>query len=326
MTHDDVAIGIDLGGTKIEIALVDCRGNIKMRIRRLTDVTGGYAAVKEQIVAAARQILKDIDFPLRGIGVGIAGQVQPETGVVVFAPNLRWNDAPLRSDLTDSLGLPVAITNDVRAASLGEWIFGAGRGCNDLVAVFVGTGIGGGVISGGRVLSGCSNTFGEIGHMTVDLDGPACRCGNRGCLEALAGGWAIGRQAREAVNSNPPEGEKLLALSGGRVENVSARTVVEALRQNDRLARKIMQGAVEALTAASVGIVNAFNPCRLILGGGVVEGFPELVEQVEKGVRQRALEAATAKLEVMRAYLGKDAGVIGAAAFALNQSDFIPCK
>ncbi len=320
-SNDDTAIGIDLGGTKIEIALVDSGGNIKIRRHRPTDAKEGYAAVREQIVIAARQILDVVNRPPRAIGIGMAGQVRPETGVVAFAPNLHWKDVPLRSDLSDSLGLPVAITNDVRAACWGEWLYGAGRDCDDLVAVFVGTGIGGGVISAGRLLHGCSNTFGEIGHMTVDLNGPACHCGNRGCLEAIAGGWAIGKKARDAVKSAPSGGMTLLMLSGGRIEDISAKTVVQALRQGDPLSRKIMEKAVEALTAGSVGIVNVFNPCRLILGGGVVEGYPELVGQIEKEVRRRALEAATAKLEVIRAQLGKDAGVIGAAAFALHSFD-----
>ncbi len=317
-SHDDTAIGIDLGGTKTEIALVDSAGNIQSRRREPTDAAEGYAALRERVVAAVRRMLEEISRPPRAIGIGMAGQVQPETGVVIFAPNLRWENVPLRSDLESALGLPVAITNDVRAACWGEWLYGAGRGCDDLVAVFVGTGIGGGVISGGRVLEGCSNTFGEIGHITVDLDGPACHCGNRGCLEALAGGWAIGRQARDAVKAAPSEGHVLLQLSDGRIGDISAKTVVQALRRGDPLSARIMEKAVEALGAGAVGIVNAFNPCRLILGGGVVEGYPEMVDRIEKEVRRRALGAATAKLEVTRARLGKDAGVIGAAAFALH--------
>jgi glucokinase len=133
-------------------------------------------------------------------GSGSAGQIDPEHGMVRFAPNLGWHNVPFQSDLAGALGLPVVVTNDVRAATWGEWLHGAGKGCNDLVCLFIGTGIGGGVVSGGKMLSGCSNTAGEVGHMIINLHGPPCSCGSRGCFEALAGGWAIARQAREAVS------------------------------------------------------------------------------------------------------------------------------
>jgi len=315
---DQTAIGVDLGGTKIEVALVDSRGSVKKRVREPTEAKKGYTVVKEHIITAVKQVLDKTGFLPGGIGVGIAGQVEMETGAVLFAPNLHWTNRPLRSDLSDTLELPVAITNDVRAACWGEWLFGAGKGSNDLVAVFVGTGIGGGVIAGGRILSGCSNTFGEIGHIPVDLDGPKCHCGSWGCLEAIAGGWAIAQQAREAVGSGPHDGQALLRLAGGRREAITAEMVVRALGEGDPLSKKIMDRASEALIAASVGIVNAFNPCRLILGGGVVEGYPKLIDLIREGVGRRALGAATQRLEVLKARLGNDAGVIGAAAFALK--------
>lgn len=222
------------------------------------------------------------------------------------------------SNLSDTLKLPVAITNDVRAACWREWLFGAARGTDDLVAVFVGTGIGGGVISGGRMLNGCTNTFGEIGHIPVDLDGPRCHCGSWGCLQAIAGGWAIAQQAQEAAGSSPQHGQALLGLAGGRREAITASMVVQALGEEDPISKKIMDRATEATIAASVGIVNAFNPCRPILGGGVVEGYPKLVEIVQEGVRRRAPGAATERLEVLKAKLGGNAGVVGAAALALS--------
>ena len=318
LEDDQTAIGVDLGGTKIEVALVDARGNVTKRIRHPTDVELGYATVKKHMVEAVRKVLDGNGPRPSGIGVGIAGQVEPKTGVVLFAPNLNWKNTPLMSDLSDSLGLPVAIDNDVRAACWGEWLFGAGKGTDDLVTLFVGTGIGGSAVIGGRMVGGCSNTLGEIGHMPVDLNGPKCHCGSWGCVEAIAGGWAIARQAREAVDSSPREGEALLRLSGGRGEDITAGMVVRALAEGDPLSKKIMDRVVEALVAVCVGVVNAFNPCRLVLGGGVIEGYPELIAIIREGVRQRALKAATEHLEILKAGLGEDAGVVGAAALALD--------
>ena len=207
MAEQDLwAIGVDLGGTKVEVAQVDSAGQVRQRLRRPTDVRDGPAAVEAEIVAAVRELRQAVDAPPIGVGVGVAGQIEAASGAVRFAPNLGWHDVPLQADLQQALGLPVAVTNDVRAATWGEWLHGAGQGCDDLVCLFVGTGIGGGVVSGGRMLTGGSNTAGELGHMTIDLHGPPCHCGNRGCLEALAGGWAIARRAQEAIGADRSAG------------------------------------------------------------------------------------------------------------------------
>jgi glucokinase len=214
--------------------------------------------------------------------------------------------------------LPVVVTNDVRAAAWGEWLHGAGQGCDDLVCLFVGTGIGGGVVSGGRMLAGCSNAAGELGHITVDLHGPQCHCGNQGCLEALAGGWAIARRAQEAIAADPAAGTSLVQMAGGQQKAVTAKIVAQAFHAGDPLAQELVDEVAQALIAGAVGLVNAFNPCRLILGGGVIEGLPELVDRIDQGVCERALEAASAPLQVLPAQLKNDAGVVGAAALAMH--------
>jgi glucokinase len=318
MTKRLWAVGVDLGGTKVEVALVDAMGHLERRLRRPTDVKDGPEAVKAEIVDAVRELEEGAGSSPTGVGVGVAGQIEANSGVVRFAPNLDWHDVPLQADLGKALGLPVAVTNDVRAAAWGEWLYGAGRGCDDLVCLFVGTGIGGGVVSGGRMLSGCSNTAGELGHMVVDLSGPTCHCGNRGCLEALAGGWAIAQRAREIVVAEREKGARLLKMAGGQPEALTAEIVAEAARQGDPSAQAIMNQAAEALVAGAIGLVNAFNPCCLILGGGVMEGLPEWIIRIEKGVRQRALAAAQVSLQVLPAQLQSDAGVVGAAALAIR--------
>ncbi|MCL4465573.1 MAG: ROK family protein [Chloroflexi bacterium] len=316
--HDPWAIGVDLGGTKVEVAHVDLAGQIRRRLRRPTDVKDGPAAVEAEIVAAVSELREAGGAPPIAVGVGVAGQIEAASGVVRYAPNLGWHDVPLQADLQQALGLPIAVTNDVRAATWGEWLHGAGQGCDDLVCLFVGTGIGGGVVSGGRMLIGGSNTAGELGHMTIDLHGSSCHCGNRGCLEALAGGWAIARRAQEAIGADRSAGASLLRLADGRQDAVTARIVAEAAHAGDPLARELVEEVAQALIAGAIGIVNGFNPSRLVLGGGVIEGQPELVARVARGVSEQALEAASTALQVLPARLHNDAGVVGAAALAMR--------
>jgi glucokinase len=325
MEPDAWAIGVDLGGTKVEVAAVDATGKICQRSRRPTRVQAGPEGIRSEIaemVAALRP--QGLQTAPVGVGVGVAGQIEADRGLVRFAPNLHWQDVPFQEDLRQALGLPVVLTNDVRAATWGEWLHGAGQGCDDLICLFVGTGVGGGVVSGGRMLTGCSNTAGELGHITIDLNGPPCRCPNRGCLEALAGGWAIARRAREAITGEPKAGQALLqtasALKGktAALADVTAEVVARAAQAGDPLARMLVHEVAEALVAGAVSLVNAFNPCRLILGGGVMEGLPELVARIEAGIHRQALEAARSKLRVLPAQLHNDAGVIGAGALALR--------
>ncbi len=312
------AAGVDLGGTKVEVAHVDAAGHVLQRLRSATDVRDGPSAVRAEIIAATRQLLEGAKSTPVGMGVGVAGQIEPRTGVVQFAPNLGWRNVALQADLTQALRLPVAVINDVRAATWGEWLHGAGRGCNDMVCLFVGTGIGGGVISGGTLLAGCSNSAGELGHMTIERNGPLCHCGNRGCLEALAGGWAIAARAQAAIAADPKAGATLLSMGHGVPGAVDARIVAQAALAGDQLARRLLDDAAAALIAGAVAIVNAFNPCCLVLGGGIIEGLPELRDRIDGGIRALALDAAKGPLRVLRAQLHGDAGVVGAAALAMQ--------
>jgi glucokinase len=312
------AVGVDLGGTKVEVARIDSGGRMRQRFRRPTNVDAGPEGIKKEIIDLALRLQDLAGCPPVGVGVGLAGQIDPRDGTVIFAPNLTWHNVPFQSEMKEALGWPVVIVNDVRAAAWGEWLFGAGKDCGDLVCLFVGTGIGGGIVSGGRMLTGCSNTAGELGHITVDIHGPPCTCGQKGCLEAVAGGWAIEKMAREAVALEPPAGALLMRLAGGRAGNITAKTVSEGARAGDRLSLRLVEQVSQNLIGGAVSIVNAFNPCRLILGGGVIEGLPQLVDQIDEGVRRRALPAATQSLQVVRAKLGSDAGVVGAATLALK--------
>jgi glucokinase len=274
--------------------------------------------VIRETITAVRQLQGATDFTAMAIGVGIAGQIDPHSGVVRFAPNLGWREVPLQAELSTSLSLPTIVTNDVRAATWSEWTYGAGQGAADVLCLFIGTGIGGGVVSGGRLLLGASNIAGELGHVTVDYDGPLCHCGNRGCLEALAGGWAIARDAQEAVAVEPAAGMALLAAAGGDPQSLTARIVAQVACQGDPLARRLVERVGQVLAAGSVGLANALNPSRLILGGGVIDGLPELLDVVRRGILTHALPSARQNLQVLPAKLQKDAVAIGAAVLAMR--------
>jgi len=319
MSKEKWAIGIDLGGTKIEIALVSNKGEIKSRQRFPTDSTKGYKIVLEHTAKAIEEICnQNKNIKPKAIGIGVAGQITKDTGIVKFSPNLNWHNVKLQETLTKKTGLPVSVCNDVKAAAIGEWLYGAGKGCNDLVCVFVGTGIGGCIISNGKIVDGFNNTAGEIGHITIDINGPKCHCGNNGCFEALAGGWAIQRDVEEAVKKNKTSGKILLQLAEGKIKNINAKTIAEGLKEKDALSKTITENFTNVLIAGGTSIANAFGPQRIIFGGGIIEGFPGLLTAIEKGIKKNALQAATHSLKIATAKLHNDSGVIGAAAYALR--------
>ncbi len=307
-------VGIDLGGSKILFAVVGADGRVVRSHRRAVPPGGRPSETVEILVRGLTECLGPDGRPPAAIGIGVAGQVNRD-GVVVTSPNLKWHRVPLRARVSAAVGIPVTVTNDVRAVTFGEWKYGAARGVDDLVCVFVGTGIGGGIVADGRLRYGASDTAGEIGHMTIVANGRPCHCRNVGCLEAYAGGWAIAARAQEAVRESPRAGRTLRRAAGG-TDAISAATVGAAARRGDPLARRIVSETTEYLAAGLVGVVNAFNPEVLVLGGGVIEGMPSLLAEVRRKVRQRSLRVAARSLSIVRAGLGARAGAVGAAAMA----------
>lgn len=311
-----LAVGVDLGGTKVETALVDSHGEVVSSHRSPTHPEKGADKIVEDIARCVELCLRKGRGEAQAVGIGIAAQVD-RSGLIRFSPNLGWKDFPLRAKLEERLGLPVVVSNDVRAAAVGEWRFGAGKGVDDLVVVFVGTGIGGGVVIGGQLLEGCNSTAAELGHTTLLVDGRKCRCPNRGCLEAYASGWAIAERAREAVQAKPRAGKKLISLAGSN-DRITAAVVSQAYYDEDPLALQLFMETAHYLSSGLVSVVNAFNPCLLILGGGVIEGLPELLPIIDGEIRKKALQTALEKLSVVKASLGKESGIVGAAALAFE--------
>lgn len=311
---EPISLGVDLGGTKVNVALVDSVGQLVFSHKSLIDSSKQPDKVIQNMLESANLLLDKTGYEANAFGVGIAAQIDRD-GFIFGSPNLGWKNFSLKQKLQEHLDLPVFITNDVRAATWAEWRFGAGKGVDDLVVLFVGTGIGGGVITEGQLLSGCNNSGAELGHVTLVYDGRKCRCPNSGCLEAYAGGWAIAERAQKAVAEDSEAGSLLLSLAGA-VENITSATVSQAYYKQDQLAIRLVEETGKYLAAGAISVVNAFNPCCLVLGGGVIEGIPELVEIVENELPTRALKSAVTKLKIVKAKLGNNAGAIGAADLA----------
>jgi glucokinase len=317
MANDVVTIGVDLGGTKVKTALVDSKGQItSVHTYPTTPEKGPEGVIADILICIESCLDQASESKAQALGIGVAGQVDMN-GVVRYAPNLNWRNIDLKAKLERQLDMPVVVVNDVRAATWGEWRLGAGKNVPDLVVLFVGTGIGGGVVTGGHLLTGCSNTGGELGHTTIITNGRQCHCPNKGCLEAYVGGWAIAERTLEAVQRDLTKGE-LITRRAGCIEDITATHVSHAYRANDPLAHQLVNETCMYLSAGIVGIINAFNPCLFVFGGGVIEGLPIIISKVEKLTRERALKAAVENLRFVKAALGGDAGVIGAAALAQN--------
>jgi glucokinase len=310
-------LGVDLGGTNLSGALVGPDGRLLTPRVRDRHSHRGPEEMAAEIGALVVSIGSRAKRPVSAVGVGVAAQVDEARGVVHYAPNLRWSDVRLGPLLERSVGLPVAVVNDARAATVAEWRFGAGRGVSDLLVVIVGTGVGGSVVLGGRLVEGARGAAGEVGHSILVAGGRKCHCPGRGCLEAYVGGWAIADRAREAAEAQP---ERAAALR--REEEVvgalDAEAVDRAARQGDPLALELVEETATWLGAGVAGLVNVYNPSRVVLGGGVVDGWPDLIPAVERAIRSHCQPPA-AGAEVRRFAFGPNSVLVGAAAVARDR-------
>jgi glucokinase len=314
MTDKGWSVGVDLGATKTVVGLIDSSSKLVKHSLIPTEVEKGHEYIISQIITHIKEFKQD---GITAIGIAVAGQIDPHTGTVIFGPNLKWNNVPLK-DMMSELKIPVTVVNDVQAATWGEWKYGAGQGTSDMVGIYVGTGLGGGLVLDKKLRRGFTNSAGELGHIVVDFKGPKCTCGNHGCVEAYMSGWALAKRAKEFVASKPWKAKQLLQLVDNKVEAITSKTVGAAYLVQDPAAVKIMDEAIAALTAGTVSIVNVINPQRIIFGGGVIEGLPLIVDKVNENVRKQALKSATAKLEIMKSFL-PFASVLGAASLARGE-------
>lgn len=317
-------IGMDLGGTKILAAIVDKSGHIVAEVKSKTRAEKGPDAVIERIAETARQAAKKAKLAwadVRGLGIGAPGPVDPERGVVYNPPNLPgWDKIPLGPHLSQALGVPIYVENDVNLGTLGEHALGAGRGTKDMVGIFVGTGVGGGLILNSQLHSGFRHAAAEVGHMIVLADGPVCGCGKRGCLESVASRTAIERDIQVGLAAGR---ESLISkLTDKGASRLTSGVLAKALRQGDPLVTEVMSRAQWYLGLLTASVVNMIDPEMLVFGGGVVEALgEEFLAPIRTTARQYFIQQAGAdQVRITAAELGDYAGVLGAAVLAHQRS------
>jgi len=307
------AVGIDVGGTKIAAGRVDEDGSV-LALETLPTPADDVDATIATVVRAARAVITP---DVGAVGIAAAGLVTWGSGELVFAPNLAWRQVPLTRLLTSELGLPVVADNDNTAAAWGEHLFGAGRGVDDLLLVGVGTGIGGGIVSGGRLFHGAHGFAAEIGHIVMDPAGPLCGCGNRGCWEQLASGQAVTRAGRAAVRDGADS--TLVELTAGDAERVTGPMITRAARDGDRVSVAILADVGRWLGVGIGGLVNVLDPQMVVMAGGVSEAGDLVLEPARAAYRD-TVEAAEMRpdVSIVMAAHGGNTGVVGAAALVLE--------
>ncbi len=314
-------LAIDLGGTKIFAAIISSQGQVKARKYCLTLTNEGPQPVIGRIFSAIDHFLSQRNInlsQLASISIAAAGAINPDKGLITSSPHLPgWHDVPLRDMVKGKYKVNTFLMNDADAAALGEHHFGAGQGVNNLVLLTVGTGIGGGIIINGRLYSGASGSAGEIGHMTIDANGPRCDCGNTGCLEALVSGTAIAREAIRRIGHGGRS--SLTQIAGGKIEDITAEEVLTAARAGDSLASEVILKAATCLGVGLANVVNIFNPEMIIIGGGMAKMGDLLLNPARQVVREKAFQLSAQAVQIVPAQLGDDAGVLGAAVFAFQQ-------
>ena len=318
-------VGIDLGGTNIVAGALAEDGSDVLALRtEPTRPDQGADAVVDRMARMIDTVIAETIAQtgakrddVIGIGVGAPGPLDRERGIVVTTPNLGWTNFPLRDAIQERTRLPVRIDNDANCATLGEWWLGAARGANNVIGMTIGTGIGGGLILGGRLYHGSSDVAGEIGHATIDITGRRCKCGNYGCLEAYASGPSIADRAREALGGD--DNAIMVRMAGGDPARITAATVYEAAKKGDDTALDVVRETSRFLAAGIANLLNIFNPEVVVICGGVTQAGDTLFAPLRREVRKRAFKPAVDACEIVPGILAA-AGVVGAVA-AYKQQD-----
>jgi glucokinase len=305
MSELRTAIGIDIGGTKMAVAAADAGGRLLARATLPTEAEQGFARAVRRLAEAIESVLRQtgrVPAEVAGIGIGCAGPLDPQRGLINNPYTLTgWDRCDIVTPLRERFGVPVHLENDADAAALGECFVGAGRGVDPVVMLTFGTGVGGAVIRRGEIYRGVNGEHPELGHMAVRPDGPACYCGTRGCLESLASGTAIASAGRTAGFAD-------------------SRAVFAAARQGSEAACRIVEAALDAAATAAWTICHTFLPARLVLGGGIMEEHFDLFASRINERLAAATQFSRSAVTVVRAALGNDAGLIGAASLAFSRA------
>jgi glucokinase len=322
-SNKDYLVGVDLGGTKILAGVFDAKLNCLGRAKMSTKPQRGPSAIIERVARCVRDAVDECDLQMkhvRGIGIGAPGACDPESGRVIFAPNLAWTDVPLKKELEKQVQAPVFIENDCNIQTLGvheKELKGKPR---HLVGIFVGTGIGAGLILDGKLFSGFNRTAGEIGHMVIEVGGSKCACGNKGCFEALASRTAVFRR----INSAVKDGQKtvLTDLLEGDLRDLRSGDLRKAIRRGDKFVEKVVEEAAEYIGIAVANVINLINPEVVVLGGGVIDALEdEMLAIIIETAHDCAMQGTDKGIDIIASKLGDDAGITGGAVLAKRQTD-----
>ncbi len=317
-TKPEFLVGVDLGGTKILAGVFSPQLMLLQTAKLSTKSDRGFEAVVERIARCVRDAVDEADLTLkqvRGIGIGAPGAIETETGEVIFAPNLGWKNSPLKKRLENLLAVPVFTENDCNLATLGVHEVELKGRPRHMMGLFLGTGVGGGLILDGKLYGGFNRTAGEVGHMVILVGGPRCGCGNNGCFEALASRTAIFREIQKAVK----EGQKtvLTEMLGPDLTDMKSGDLRKALRKGDKLVGKVVEDAAEYTGIAVANFINVFNPEVIVLGGGVIDALEdEMMSIITETAMDYAMAGTSKGIEIVATKLGDNAGIYGGAVLA----------
>ncbi len=309
-------VGVDLGGTKILAAVFDPRGRMLSREKKSTRPERGAAGVLDRVADCVNEALAAAAVPhtaVAAMGVGVPGLITGGGAVVRMAPNLHWQNVAAARQLSQRLHFPVTLINDVQAGTLAVQQFGAGRRLRTFVCMFIGTGIGGGLVLNGELYRGSAGAAGEIGHMVVVAeDGPRCGCGNYGCLEAVASRSAVVRRIVTAIEKG--RSSVVTELCDGNLRRIRSRILAEAYREGDKLVRAVIHDTCEYLGIGAANLINVLNPEAVILGGGLIEALGSvMLPRITRAAMAHTISASAERVRILDSGLGDDAGILGGA-------------
>lgn len=310
-------IGVDLGGTEIKTGIVSKDKGIINKVSIPTEANLGAEKVAENIIKTIKIISEGKLDRVEGIGIGSPGSIDRDHGIVRYAPNLPFHNFELAKAISDELKIPTFVENDANAFALGEWYFGSAQGLKHFVALTLGTGIGGGVVSHGILITGKDGIGAELGHVIVDPDGPLCGCGSRGCIEAIASARNTARWAKEFSIKIP---DNMIVKLAGSIDEIESKHVFMALEKNDFVAKMVVDKITDALAKAIANFAHIFNPEMVIVGGGMSKAGDALLKPIKEKVDLYLMPSFRNSFKIMQSSLVEDAGILGASAAAMYHS------
>lgn len=321
-----VYIGCDLGGTNIKAGLVDLEdGKVLLSDSIPTESRQGPDSVLERMAELISRLMDESELSkdeIGGLGISAPGMIDLETNTTLFLPNLysEWRDVPVGKKMVNHLGLEVSMLNDVRAITYGEWAFGAGKGVDSMACFAIGTGVGGGLVVNNELVLGFDGSAGELGHQTVDLNGPLCGCGNHGCIEVFASGPAIAAEAARGVRQG--WATKIADLIDHDLNRLTPKVVAEAAEMGDEFALEVWDRAGTYLGVGVANILTTVGVKRVVIGGGVGEAGDLLLDPIKRVVKARVFLMPVEKVDIVNVKLGTEAGIVGMAAWSARQHGF----